>query len=80
MACTYLIDGRIDLRKVCSEADWHHATCVDLLVAAGIAANDAAAFADFAINEHAIECDGKVDTYSSDELLTADQDDRLSLA
>lgn len=75
---TWKIDNQHDLDAIARECDLHRQTIVDRLVMLGISTDDSNAFADFIINEIAIEQDGETDTTSSDDLLTESQFDRLS--
>jgi len=72
------IDGRMNLTKTCEASGWHFASSVQALVDQGLERSDAESFANYAFNENAISKGGKVDTYSSDDLLTDDQLNRLT--
>ena len=73
-----IIDNTIDLTKTCEESLWHLGSSVQALVEQGVERSDAESFANYAFNENAISKGGWVDTYSSDDLLTDDQLERLS--
>jgi hypothetical protein len=74
-----LIDKQIDLNAACEKANWHNATAIESLISQGIDREDAAAFVAYAFNEKAIKDGGIPDTNDSSDLLTADQDDRISV-
>jgi len=73
-----IIDNTINLTKTCEDSEWHLGSSVQALVDQGMERSDAESFANYAFNENAISKGGKVDTYSSDDLLTDDQLERLS--
>lgn len=74
---TWKIDGSINLTKICEAANWHHASCIDGLIAAGLSRDDATAFARFAGNDYCAARGGRVDCPAQDEL-SESQWDRLS--
>jgi hypothetical protein len=71
-----LIDGRVNLTEICEQAQWHRATAIDGVMAAGIGRRDAEAFVSTAFAEYAILHGGTAD--DPDSFLTDEQWDRLS--
>lgn len=78
MAMHRTIDEKIDLTQICKDADWHHATVIDALIASGLDKQDASAFVEFIFAEAAIENGGKTET-EPEECVTDDQWNRLGL-
>jgi|TARA_Y100000593_G_C4066830_1_gene217148 hypothetical protein len=72
-----IIDNKINLTQTCEANQWHLGSVVQALVDQGLERSDAESFANYAFNENAIEKGGKVDTISSDDLLTDEQLERL---
>ncbi|MBK7406409.1 MAG: hypothetical protein IPJ41_17855 [Phycisphaerales bacterium] len=71
------IDGTVNLTAICLESEWHLATAIDGLIAAGLSREDAGAFANFAFADDASARGGCI--YGKPEdYLTDEQWDRLA--
>ena len=73
----WIIDGNINLCAVAVESNWHLATIIEKLTAAGLTRGDAEAFADFICNEYA--CLNGTSDHDSEECVNDAQYDRLSI-
>jgi len=62
---SFVVDGTINITEVCQAADWHLATAIEDLLAAGMTHDDAEAYANYRFALAAAEPDA--DRYLSDE-------------
>lgn len=74
----WMIDGQVNLTQIATESDWHLASTIDGLMAAGLGRADAEAFADFAFADRAGERNAQ-DCLGADFDACEDRWDRLSI-